>query len=191
MKTMHTIKPIDKKVFLIWINRLGDIRKVIFGNNLTLGALRYRQVVSLDAVLAIHSEMRKDCERRDSIRHEELARMADHIMAFEADGEPLSVVDGDELMAEWRQEHRPRRLLREFGDYGVQHPGKKRNVGHYFRRIKTTGELKSVAGVLKDEGEPEFRGRRRVLPNAWDDIKIMSVNDRSWKKYRKTRWREN
>lgn len=40
----------------------------------------------------------------------------------------------------------------------------------YDRKMETMAERRAVAAVLKEEGEPEFRGRRRNLPNPWDDI---------------------
>lgn len=40
----------------------------------------------------------------------------------------------------------------------------------YNRKMETMAERRAVAAVLKEEGEPEFRGRRRNLPNPWDDI---------------------
>lgn len=40
----------------------------------------------------------------------------------------------------------------------------------YDRKMETMAERRAVAAVIKEEGEPEFRGRRRNLPNPWDDI---------------------
>lgn len=61
--------------------------------------------------------------------------------------------------------------------------GRKRGNGHCFRRVKTTAEFRATCSVLKEEGEPEFRGRRRNVPSAWDDIGISW--SRSWKKQSK------
>lgn len=49
----------------------------------------------------------------------------------------------------------------------------------YDRKMETIAERRAVAGVLKEEGEPEFRGRRRNIPNPWDDI--MARRSLSWK----------
>lgn len=47
---------------------------------------------------------------------------------------------------------------------------KKGYTSTYNRKIETISERRAVAAVIKEEGEPEFRGRRRNLPNPWDDI---------------------
>ncbi|QOI71059.1 hypothetical protein pEaSNUABM50_00119 [Erwinia phage pEa_SNUABM_50] len=49
----------------------------------------------------------------------------------------------------------------------------------YDRRMETIAERRAIAGVVKEEGEPEFRGRRRCIPNPWDDI--MARRSLSWK----------
>lgn len=49
----------------------------------------------------------------------------------------------------------------------------------YDRKMETIAERRAVAGVLKAEGEPEFRGKRRNLPEPWDDI--MARRSLSWK----------
>lgn len=61
--------------------------------------------------------------------------------------------------------------------------GRKRSNGHMFRRVQTTSEHRAICAVLKEYGEPEFRGRRRNVPNAWDDVGISW--SRSWKKQSK------
>lgn len=63
--------------------------------------------------------------------------------------------------------------------------GRKRRGRSCYRSIGTHPELRAAAGVVKEEGEPEFRGRRRNVPNAWDDIKVS--NHRSWKECTKRR----
>lgn len=55
----------------------------------------------------------------------------------------------------------------------------KRKNSRTYRAMKTTSELRQVHAVLKDEGEPEFRGNRRNLPCKWDDYWI--YYQRSWK----------
>lgn len=56
-------------------------------------------------------------------------------------------------------------------------------------RIHTHSERKQVEQAI-NEGIP-VRGRRRVktLCNAWDDIYIQAIKDRSWKRYRRTRYK--
>lgn len=61
--------------------------------------------------------------------------------------------------------------------------GSKRRYGRCFRHMKTTAERRVVAGVLTEEGEPEFRGSRKNLPSCWDDYHLST--QRSWKKQTK------
>lgn len=62
--------------------------------------------------------------------------------------------------------------------------------GRYFRRLGTTPERR--AAQLMDECEVAPRAARnsRNLPNAWDDYHVRSREDRSWKRFRKTRWKD-
>lgn len=53
----------------------------------------------------------------------------------------------------------------------------------YFRRPKTTSERRA------NQDEDARHGRRRDVPNAWDDIMVASRANRNWKKYRKTKYR--
>lgn len=57
--------------------------------------------------------------------------------------------------------------------------GRKSHSTTYDRRMETIAERRAIAGVIKEEGEPEFRGRRRCIPNPWDDI--MARRSLSWK----------
>lgn len=63
--------------------------------------------------------------------------------------------------------------------------GSKRRGGSIYRAISTTPERRACAGVVKEEGEPEFRGRRRNVPNTWDDV--CKNYYRSWKECTKRR----
>lgn len=56
---------------------------------------------------------------------------------------------------------------------------RKKHTTTYERKMKTFAERKAIAGVEKDDGEPEFRGRRRAIPNPWDDI--CTRKSLSWK----------
>lgn len=56
---------------------------------------------------------------------------------------------------------------------------RKSHATTYDRRMETIAERRAVAGVLKEEGEPEFRGSRRNLPDPWDDI--VARRSLSWK----------
>jgi hypothetical protein len=67
----------------------------------------------------------------------------------------------------------------------------RRRHGHCFRRVATLGEHRAAAAVLRDEGEPVFRGARNGhnLPTAYDDRHISSHRIRNWKAFRRTRWK--
>lgn len=54
-----------------------------------------------------------------------------------------------------------------------------------FRRPRTAAEIAANAAALAD-GIP-VRGRRRNVPDAWDDLPRHV--ERSWKAHRRTRWR--
>lgn len=57
-------------------------------------------------------------------------------------------------------------------------------MGSFFRKPKTTGERRA------NQSEDAKHGRRRDLPNSWDDIMKSSREDRNWKKFRKTKWKK-
>ena len=81
----------------------------------------------------------------------------------------------------WTAELRPR---------GVVIPGTGKHVWcSSYRHPKTQAERRK-AFRLADEGEPPIRGPRlpNHLPNLWDD-RVRPLNQRSWKHFRKTRWK--
>jgi hypothetical protein len=53
------------------------------------------------------------------------------------------------------------------------------------RHMRTTAELRAAEAARVDK-EP-FRPARRKLPTLWDDF--FRRTQRSWKKFRKTRWK--
>lgn len=71
----------------------------------------------------------------------------------------------------------------------------KRSGGRYYRRMKTTQEIKAALSLLADDVAVEHRIRARPSRNgrnlvqAWDDVPILR-DDRSWKRFRKTQWKE-
>lgn len=74
------------------------------------------------------------------------------------------------------------------GEGAVPRTGKRRG-GRCCRRPKTTQELRMVSAVLYEEGEPDWRTRRKSLPTTWDDLWRDTGATRSWKKYRKTQYK--
>lgn len=62
---------------------------------------------------------------------------------------------------------------------------------HYFRQPQTLNE-KRAASAHECDGL-QIRGKRNVgnLVDSFDDIHIAAREDRSWKRFRKTRWRES
>jgi len=61
-----------------------------------------------------------------------------------------------------------------------------------WRRPKAQSERRAAACVLVEEGEVAPRPSRRQnnLPDSWDDYNVAAREDRSWKRYRKTRWKQ-
>jgi hypothetical protein len=51
------------------------------------------------------------------------------------------------------------------------------------RRPRNIGIKRSLVAAFGS-----WRGRK-VPPNNWDDLLKMSLNDRNWKRFRKTRWK--
>jgi len=65
-------------------------------------------------------------------------------------------------------------------------------TGHYkrgrlFRHIRTTQERRYN---LSEEHKDYVRGKRRKLPEAWDDILISSQYNKSWKRHRSTQYKD-
>lgn len=97
------------------------------------------------------------------------------------------------LYAMGEQEYRRRRKLQRLRHYSSYFSGRKRkNGGHYYRSPKTLAEARMNQCV--DEDEEIFRCKARAarnyhnIPNAWDDIAAGKAQ-RSWKKFRKTQWK--
>lgn len=61
--------------------------------------------------------------------------------------------------------------------------------GTYFRHPQTLQERREIANVYKDDGEPEFRGKRRNIRHSWDDVVHKDVDNRNWKRFRKTQYK--
>lgn len=65
--------------------------------------------------------------------------------------------------------------------------------GRYLRNPKTTAERRdNQEDIILDidlEVRVPVRGRRRNLPNAWNDILVSGLRDRNWKRFRRTRWK--
>lgn len=66
----------------------------------------------------------------------------------------------------------------------------RRSGGSWFRSIGTTQERRDAAACKADGLSGLVRGSRNVrnLPNAWDDIPRSS--ERSWKRHRRTQWKQ-
>lgn len=55
----------------------------------------------------------------------------------------------------------------------------KKHTTTYDRKMKTIQQRRDAVAVLKEEGEPEFRGKRRKLPDPWDEY--VQRRSLSWK----------
>lgn len=67
-------------------------------------------------------------------------------------------------------------------------PGISRSRGSRFkRRPRTSQELRLANGVVFEDGEPEWRARRKDLPTVFDDL-ILHHNH-NWKRHRRTQWK--
>jgi hypothetical protein len=64
----------------------------------------------------------------------------------------------------------------------------------YYRAPRTTAERRANEALAADECEygilPRAARTGHNLPSAWDDIRRSDLdNRRSWKRYRRTRWK--
>jgi hypothetical protein len=80
------------------------------------------------------------------------------------------------------------------GEGPVPYTGR-RGRGRYYRRMGTVAEHRAAAAAasqLREGDEPPFRAARnsRNLPSAWSDLHRSAQKDRSWKRFRTTRWKE-
>jgi len=109
----------------------------------------------------------------------------------------LVVRDGDDITVSWyevlracRELERRRKKRDRFetwnGNGPVPGTGRRKNY-RFMRRPRTTQELRLAAGVVFEDDEPEWRGRRRNVPTAYDDIILH--RDHSWKRHRRTQWK--
>ncbi len=57
--------------------------------------------------------------------------------------------------------------------------GRKSYTTTAYRKMKTIAERRAISAVEKEEGEPEFRGARRSIPDPWDEI--VTRRSLSWK----------
>lgn len=79
----------------------------------------------------------------------------------------------DEKASGWR-------LANQYAVPGTDH----RSHGHWFRRPRNIGvkrALLSAFDTLRGIGTP---------PDSWDDLNIVAVRHRSWKRHRRTQWKE-
>lgn len=78
----------------------------------------------------------------------------------------------------------------KYNNYYLQRFGFKRGNTSYFRKPKTLNEIKKNEIDIKEYGETLVRGKRRNVPNAWDDIsKGHPRLGRSWKQKKvKKQW---
>ena len=66
------------------------------------------------------------------------------------------------------------------------------DMSTYHRSIRTHSAAKKLSGFIKEEGEPEPRGRQLNLPDSWDDIGCCVWHQtKSWKhnSKRKKQWK--
>lgn len=61
-----------------------------------------------------------------------------------------------------------------------------RKRSDWLRRPRTVAEERHTRGDELDG--IKIRGKRRKLPDNYDDIRIGSIDDKSWKRLRKIKW---
>lgn len=69
-----------------------------------------------------------------------------------------------------------------------------RRYSRWLRAPATTAERRAnqedwILDIEDLEIHIPVRGRRRNLPDAWDDIPTIGLKNRNWKRFRRTRWK--
>lgn len=102
-----------------------------------------------------------------------------------------------ELVNKRRNENIKRNYMRYYGPYEFrQGPVPKIRKGHRWRGVyrhpATTQELRELSFAEVDEDIIEFKVkiRKKNLRTYWDDIPRRDLSHRSWKRNRKTQWKE-
>lgn len=106
--------------------------------------------------------------------------------------EVLTIID---FQKEIINSYSPTRIRKKYSFWNGQGPVPgtgKVSHGHYFRRPETLKDIKASTSVIKEDGEPRFRGKRSKssIITSWDDYGRSDYGDRNWKKFRKTQYKE-
>lgn len=179
MKSLKTIEPIQKKYSLLKVDGMGRILRLEMTKE-SLIKSRFVAFVNYEELIYFKNELRNEF----SIKRDLIRTAIGKFFGLEIDGD---CVDANTARAEVEG-------LRSELEYKIKvtkFSGRRRHRGNVLRNIKTTAERRMAKSVVKEDGEPDFRGKRRNIPNAWDDIVSDSYRIRSWKYYRKTRWKSN
>jgi len=103
-----------------------------------------------------------------------------------------------EEYAPWKRKHfsyyeNQKNKVRHFEALGlpIPHTGKGRGWGSFYRVPKHLAAWREKYAFDADyRGEKiKTRNKEKLPPTAWDDIARASIYDRSWKRFRKTRWK--
>jgi len=125
-----------------------------------------------------------------------LKRYSDFVLRNEY-GENLTIIEFAELAIKQRKEWDDRRYIRRSldtwnGEGPVPGTGKFRSYGSFWRHPKTFAALRTAAEFL-DENEVPVRAKRTAghIPTTRDDRVRSDYRIKSWKKYRKTQYKES
>lgn len=116
----------------------------------------------------------------------ELAPPATYVMT-DVHGTPVEPAD---IYREGRREHvRVRHAEREAFERANprRQPGRRWRKSRYYRAPRCLPALRQIAGWLPEDGEPKPRHDLREIPTQGDDLH--RALERSWKRFRKTRWK--
>lgn len=123
-------------------------------------------------------------------RYEFTYTVKPYIMRDDA-GAPLTLSDFHGLNAgQNRSRAASRNVWATWNGFGpVPRTGRPRNY-RQFRR-PGTHTIRRDTPHFSEEGEPKVRGKRSAagIPTAWDDRSRSDIEDRSWKRHRKTQWK--
>lgn len=106
----------------------------------------------------------------------------------DAEGQPVDLCWLGRLLQRYEATAHERRACQPgFRRDPVKGVSKWRGGRRMFRHPRTTAMLRQVAGREIEDLEPDFRGRTKNLPTAWDDQ--FARPEHSWKNHRRQQWR--
>lgn len=132
---------------------------------------------------------RSTAAKAGSVKGERVYQERRYVMRNDA-GEPVTRADFQTPYSSQYSRYWAHRYAHWNGEGPV--PGvHKHNAGrHYYRRPANIRARKLSLCLDPDDVAPRAKQSLKNLPDTWDDYGVASRKDKSWKRYRKTQYRE-